>query len=449
MHFSMAESQTISIRSLLDRLADKSHGPASAEEVSSVLTLIFEGKVANKECKEFLTLLESTGRGQEPDVVAKCAIRMRDAGERVKTEILRDTIRRRHMASGSYKGGLVDIVGTGGNGHPGLNFANLILYTGDGHSTFNVSTTASIIASSLLLVCKHGAKSSSSKSGAADLLQALPGAPKIEKVTAQNLAQVFEISNYAFAFASVFHPGMAKVALLRRELGIELGIKTVFNILGPLANPAHQLVQAGVYGVANRGLGRMYAEALIGNGCGNGLVVCGAENLDEISIAGRTYCWRVKARPSPVSGNPTDDVADSESYAMSDAPAGTLVDIEEFQLEPQDFGLPSHELSEVMPGGTPQENARTLMKLLNNELPPEHPVLHFVLINTAALFVISGICDENVSNMGKGDLGQVITEETRIGGGRWKEGVRRARWCIESGEALRSLERYIDFTNNV
>ena len=235
------------------------------------------------------------------------------------------------------------------------------------------------------------------------------------------------------------------MAVLRRELGT----KSVYNLLGPLANPAHQLVRAGVYGVAKRGLGRMYAEALRGSGSKNSLVVCGAEDLDEISIAGRTYCWRVKARPDPDSGDSTGVLEDSDSRAKSDAPPRKLVDIEEFQLEPQDFGLPSHELSEVMPGGTPQENARTLVKLLRNELPPEHPVLHFVLINTAALFVISGICDENVSNMGKGDSGQVIKEETRIDGGRWKEGVRRARWCIESGEALRSLERYIDFTNNV
>ena len=115
----MAESETVSIRPLLNKLRDPSFGPASAEEISAVLTLIFEGRLANEECKDFLISLQSTGRGEDPEVVAKCATRMRNAGEKIDIAVLRNTIRRRHMASGGYKGGLVDIVGTGGNGYPG------------------------------------------------------------------------------------------------------------------------------------------------------------------------------------------------------------------------------------------------------------------------------------------------------------------------------------------
>ena len=233
----------------------------------------------------------------------------------------------------------------------------------------DVSTTAAIVASSFLLVAKHGAKASSSKSGAADLLQAIaPKAAKIENIHPGTISKVFEKGNFAFLFASTFHPGMKHVAGVRKDLGI----KTIFNILGPLANPAHQLVGAGMYGVANRGIGRMYAEALKLMGSKNAMVVCGAEDLDEISVAGVTFCWRLKER----------QVREDEN-----APPQMSVDIVEFQLEPKDFGLPRHELNQVMPGGTPQENAHMLMKLLTpNELPEDDPLLHFILINVAALF---------------------------------------------------------------
>ncbi|KAI4151068.1 MAG: hypothetical protein LQ340_003709 [Diploschistes diacapsis] len=424
----MANSQPISITPLLQKLLDPSHGSATPTEIAAGLALIFENRLSTAQCASLLTLLQSTGRAADPEVVAKCATQMRNACAQVDRQALRAVIRKRSRKAGSYAGGLCDLVGTGG----------------DGHSTFNVSTTASIIASSLLLVCKHGAKSASSKSGAADMLQAIePEAPIIEAVTAKNLPRAFENGNYAFMFSPIFHPGMRHVAPIRKDLGF----RTIFNILGPLANPADHVIEARVCGVAHKGLGRMYVEALKMNGAKKSLVVCGAENLDEISCAGKTFCWRLKERENPEFRGPMSQEDEDYTTSDDDAPPRTLVEIEEFQLEPEDFGLPAHPLSEVLPGQMSSENARILMKLLKNELPPDDPVLHFVLINTAALLVVSGLCDANTSQMGEGDSGAVITE-TGPSGGRWKEGVRRARWAVESGAAMKSLEEYIDFTKS-
>ena len=427
----MAELQYISITPLLTKLLDpSSYGIPSAEEISAALALIFENRLSTAQCASFLTLLQSTGRGTDSKVVARCAVQMRNAGAQIDRQLLRTTIRRRNMKAGSYRGGLCDIVGTGG----------------DGHSTFNVSTTASIIASSLLLVCKHGAKASSSKSGAADMLQAIaPNAPVIEAITAKSVPNALKNGNYAFLFAPVFHPGAKFCSPIRRDLGF----RTIFNILGPLANPTEQFIEARVCGVARRDMGRMYAEVLKMNGARKTLVVCGAENLDEISCAGKTFCWRLKERPNPDFRGPNSLKDEDYTTSDEDAPPQTLVDIEEFQLEPEDFGLPSHALSEVLPGREPQENAQTLIELLSNQLPRDDPILHFVLMNVAALLVVSGLCDENASSMGDGDTGEVIKEETGPDKSRWKEGVRRARWAIESGAALKSLVQYIEFTNSL
>lgn len=119
--------------------------------------------------------------------------------------------------------------------------------------------------------------------------------------------------------------------------------------------------------------------------------------------------------------------------------------IDEFVLTPEDFGLPRHPLSSVHGGKGPGENAEILMKILRNELPRDHPVLHFVLLNTAVLLTLSGICEAQSSS---GDDGPVLTERGP-GGLRWREGLRRARWCVESGEALRQWEGFVAVTNEL
>lgn len=422
-------SQLISISPVLKMLTGPSHHEVTADEVAAALALIFENHISAIQCSSLLTVLHSTERDRDPKTIAKCAEIMRAAAAQIDLTALREVLRSRERVEGGYRGGLCDIVGTGG----------------DGHATYNVSTTASILASSLLLLSKHGNRASSSGSGSADLLRTIkPIAPDIEAVTAQSLPLVYQKSNYAFLFAPKFHPGMKHVASVRKDLGF----RTIFNLLGPLASPVEQMIEARVIGVAERALGPIFAEALRLSGAKKTIVVCGAENLDEISCAGKTFCWRLVELPNPQFRRPDDVEDENDTTSDDDASSRTLVNIEPFELEPSDFGLSTHALSEVSPGELHQENALTLMQLLKNQMPDGAPVLDFVLINTAALFAISGVCDADTSDMGHGDDGKVILE-TGPGGLRWKEGVRRARWAINSGQALSSLESFINITHNL
>jgi anthranilate phosphoribosyltransferase len=259
-----------------------------------------------------------------------------------------------------------------------------------------------------------------------------PQAPQISRVSPETISKLYSETNYAFLFAPVFHPGMRYVAPIRKQLPW----RTVFNLVGPLANPvdlldpntvdsSKPLLEARVIGVARKDLGPVFADALKIGGARKAMVVCGDEELDEISCAGPTLCWRLG--PDPL------------------IPGRTAV--EHFLLHPSDFGLPAHPLSTVSPGKEPAENAAVLAQILNNQLPDDDPILHFVLINTAALFVVSGICEADTSNMGHGDDGAVV-QERGPGGGRWKEGVRRARWAIRSGEAARQWEKFVKVTNS-
>lgn len=322
--------------------------------------------------------------------------------------------------------GRCDIVGTGG----------------DSHSTFNVSTTASIIASAFLLVAKHGNQAQSSISGSADVLNSIgPQPPKLTSLTAEKLPGIYESTNYAFLFAPNFHPGMKYAASIRRDLGI----RTIFNLLGPLANPVNWAIEARVVGVAYRELGPVFAEALKLSGAKQALVVCGAEDLDEISCAGPTNCWMLKEVDNPeYKGRRAEEEEEEEVTDTTSNDEGIprkICRLEEFQLSPADFGLSSHPLSEVYSGKLPQENAAKLMDILRNRLKPDDPILDFVLMNTAALLVISGVCEADDCKSGS-----VITERGP-GDQRWKEGVRKARWCIESGQALLQLEKFIEATN--
>lgn len=278
------------------------------------------------------------------------------------------------------------------------------------------------------MIAKHGNNSSTSLSGSADLLQHAPQAPVFDAVIAANLAEIYKRTNYAFLYAPQWHPAMKYGAATRKEVPV----RTIFNLLGPLANPAHDtgLVEARILGVARKDIGQNFAEALQISGAQKALVVCGDENLDELSCAGPTHCWYVRA----TSG--------------ADAAGPQQTTIERLTLTPEDFGLPRHPLSEVHGGKGPSENAEILMKILGGQMPDDDPVLHFVLLNTAALLTVSGICEANTSNMGEGDDGQVVTERGP-GGLRWKEGVRRARWSIRSQSALRQWEAFVSATKDL
>ena len=292
------------------------------------------------------------------------------------------------------------------------------------------------------MTAKHGNRAQTSFSGSADVLNAVqPIPPNISAVNASNVAKVYEETNYAFLFAPNFHPGMMYANPVRRSLGL----RTIFNLMGPLANPVEWAIEARLVGVAYQSLGPVFVEALRQAGAKKALVVCGDEDMDEISCAGKTHCWRLSEYPNPAykeSNDQHDGSSDDEENPK------TLVKLDIFQLHPSDFGVPTHPLSEVYGRKMPKDNATKLMSILRNELPRDDPILEFVLMNVAALLVTSGICEADTSNMGPGDDGQVITERGP-GGGRWKEGLRRARWAVESGAALKCFEQFIEVTNKL
>ncbi|KAH7403607.1 anthranilate phosphoribosyltransferase-like protein [Cadophora sp. MPI-SDFR-AT-0126] len=404
-------SQNITITPLLRRLwPSPGENKVTADEIALAIAHIFTDQLSPVQTGALLTCLHFTGWDRRPDVIAKCAAAMREAASQIDRASLEKVVKARGRPEGEYHGGLCDIVGTGG----------------DSHHTFNISTTSSILASSLLLLSKHGNRASTSKSGSADLLTStLPTAPNLNAVTPETISKVYEKTNYAFLFAPVFHPGMKYVAPIRKELGW----RTIFNLLGPLANPVEGNIEARLLGVARRDIGPVFAEALKMSGARKAMVVCGEEDLDEISCAGRTYCWNLIDRSTSQDASPNN------------------VGVESFTISASDFGLPAHELKDVSPGKEPHENAAILTSLLQDQLPRDDPILEFVLMNTAALFVVSGICEADTSNMGHGDDGKVI-KERGPGGGRWKEGVRRARWAIESGEAWRQWEAFVEVSNS-
>ena len=406
MSGSVPHSTYVSIADLLKKLhKPEVYGRAAAEDIAASFALIFEeNRLSPIQTATFLTLLTTTLRDRDADVIAACAAQMRIAALPIDIPRLKALVKPRH--EGTYHGGLCDIVGTGGSIH----------------QTYNISTTASLIASSLLLMSKHGNRAQTSVSGAADILSSIqPTPPNLMASTAENIPQIYEHSNYAFLFAPNFHPGMRLAAPIRREMGI----RTIFNLLGPLAHPIEELVEARVVGVADGTLGPIFAEALRisvpdkSPGSRKAMVVAGCEGLDEISCAGPTDCWLLQ-------------------YA----------EIEHFQLNPSDFGFPVHPLRAIRGGEAPKENAEILMKLLENKLSKNDPILQVVLMNAAAMFVVSGICEAETSNVGNGG-DRVIIREQGPGKGRWKEGVRRAQWAIESGTALRSLRAFTEISNQL
>lgn len=292
------------------------------------------------------------------------------------------------------------------------------------------------------MMAKHGNNSSTSLSGSADLLQRSPNPPVISATTAENLPSIYSSSNYAFLYAREWHPGMKYAAAVRKEVPV----RTIFNLLGPLANPVHDtgLIEARILGVARKDIGVNFAEALRLSGAKKALVTCGDENLDEISCAGPTHCWYIRGKPERSEADKDASSDDSDD----DVNSPSKLEISKFMLSPKDFGLSCHPLTTVHGGKGPNENAQILMQILRNERPADDPVLQFVLLNTAALITVSGICEAEVSNMGEGDDGKVV-QERGPGGLRWKEGLRRARWCIQSGAALKQWEAFVAVTNEL
>lgn len=408
-----SSGEKVSILPLLKRLwPDPDKDGVTADEIALALSRIFTDSLSPVQTGALLTCLHFTGWDRRSDVLSRCSRVMCEAASQVDRQAIQGILKSKDMAEGDYHGGLCDIVGTGG----------------DSHNTFNVSTTASIIASSVLRIAKHGNRASTSNSGSADLLKSMqPHPPVLEAVTPRSLPEIYSSTNYAFLFAPVFHPGMRYVAPIRKELGW----RTIFNLLGPLSNPLDaisstttadgptepSLLEARLIGVARRDIGETFADALRKNGNRKALVVCGDEEMDEISPAGSTHCWMLEP-----------------------ASRGQEPEIKYFKLHPQDFGLPTTPLSAVSPGKSPGDNAAILQDLLDCKLPTDSPILNFVLLNTAALLVVSGICEAE---------GSEVIRERGPGGGRWKEGVRRAALAVKSGKAREMWDKFGEVTRRI
>lgn len=254
---------------------------------------------------------------------------------------------------------------------------------GDGSNSFNISTTASLVISAAgVPVAKHGNRAASSKSGAADCLEALGVGIGIEPE--QNRA-VLEKIGICFLFAQKYHTAMKYVGPIRKELGI----RTVFNILGPLTNPAcPSYIVMGVYEEA---LLKPMAEVLSRLGIKRGMVVYGQEKLDEISTVGPT------------------SVCELEN--------GT---IRSYVITPEEMGIARCSKEDLL-GGSPQENAQITKAILGGEKGPKRDM---VLLNAGAALYVAG-------------RAQSIAD-----------GVRLAAETVDSGKAMEQLEKFIALTQS-
>jgi anthranilate phosphoribosyltransferase len=318
----------------------------TADHASAVLSEIMEGRADPIQTGAFLIALRAKGE-TVPELVG-LARTMRGLATPVATK--------RHD--------LIDTCGTGG-----------------GPSTFNVSTAAALVAAGAgCAVAKHGNRSNTSRCGSADLLEALGVNIEIEP---KQVGRCIDEVGFGFMFAPRHHAAMAHVVPARKALGV----RTIFNFLGPLTNPAGADRQ--LLGVADRHYQETIAEALVGLGSARALVVSADDGLDELSLGARTRVI---------------EVADS----------GTA----EWFAEPGQFGLAPAE-TESVAGGTPEENAAIVRRVLSGEPGPHRDL---VVLNAGAAIYVGGLVADLV------------------------EGVAKATEAIDSGAAADVLERLIAAT---
>ncbi len=262
---------------------------------------------------------------------------------------------------------VLEIVGTGG----------------DGSNSFNISTTSSlVIAAGDVPVAKHGNRAASSKSGAADVLEAL--GVKIT-LTPERSAEILKKINICFLFAQNYHIAMKYVAPIRKELGI----RTVFNILGPLSNPAGANME--LMGVYDQSLVEPLAQVMANLGVNRGMVVYGQDSLDEISMCAPTSVCEIR------DGKFTS-----------------------YEITPEQFGYERCEKG-ALTGGTPAENAEITKAILKGE--EKGPKRQAVCLNAGAALYIAG-------------------KAASI-----EEGVKLAESLIDSGAVLKKLEEFVEETN--
>jgi anthranilate phosphoribosyltransferase len=334
------------IKEAIVKIVDKQD--LTYDEAYAVMNEIMGGETTPTQNAAFLAALSTKStKAETTDEIAGCAEAMREHALAVDGGDM-DTF---------------EIVGTGG----------------DGAHSFNISTTAAfVVAAAGMKVSKHGNRAASSKSGTADCLEAL--GVNID-LSPEKCVEMLENTGFCFFFAQKYHTSMKYVGPIRKELGI----RTVFNILGPLTNPIHPKRQ--LLGVYDESLVEPLARVLTSLGVKNGMVVFGREKLDEISAAGPTFVCEFK---------------DGEYKT--------------YDITPEDFGF-ARCTKEDLVGGTPEENAEITRDILfGKELGPKRTT---VLMNAGAALYIGGKADSI------------------------KAGIELAEELIDSGKAYEKLEQVI------
>ncbi|MBN8483329.1 MAG: anthranilate phosphoribosyltransferase [Sphingomonadales bacterium] len=301
--------------------------------------------------------------GEVPDeAIAATLVELADRGETAAEVAGAVKAMRARMKPVAAPAGAIDVCGTGG----------------DGQHSLNVSTAvALVVAACDVPVAKHGNRAASSLAGGADTLEALGlNLARASELAEQTLADL----GIAFLFAQAHHPALARVAPIRRALGR----RTIFNLLGPLANPAG--VRRQLVGVANPALIALYRDAMQLLDTEAAMIVSGAEGLDELSIAGPSYLATIGLPPLPA------------------------------EVSPDDAGLFPHPLEELR-GGDAAFNAEALRRLLQGEAGAYRDA---VLLNSAAALLVAGQVED------------------------WLEGVEEAAEALDKGLAKALLDCWID-----
>lgn len=342
----------MNFKEVLNRLVEgKSLG---YEESSELFNRIMEGELTDIQIAGVLVALRA--KGEKVEEIAGAASVMREKSEKVP---LREEIRER----------LVDTCGTGG----------------DLKGTFNISTTvALVVASCGVPVAKHGNRSVTSRCGSADILESFGVKIDLEP---RQVAVCIEKLNFGFMFAPRFHPAMASVVRPRKELGI----RTIFNLLGPLTNPAGARRQ--LMGVYSESLTEKLAEVLFRLGSKRAFVVHGKDGIDEITVTAPTKVTEV-------------DGDEIKSYTVS----------------PEDFGLKRASLSEILAGRTLEENREIVRRVLTGE--EKGAKRDIVALNSAFALLASGA---------------VSTVE---------EGIEKALSAMEDGKPYQLLCKLVKLTNS-
>ncbi|MGN1318403.1 MAG: anthranilate phosphoribosyltransferase [Lachnospirales bacterium] len=319
------------------------------DEAKEVMNIMLSGEATQAQLGGFLTALRM--KGETIDEIVGCATVMQQKAEHVKPKC---DVR------------YVDLVGTGG----------------DGANSFNISTTAAFVACGAgVPIAKHGNRAISSRSGAADVLEALGVNIMLDS---KKVEKCIEEVGMGFMFAQTFNKSMKNVGQARSEMGI----RTIFNILGPLSNPSD--AKGVVIGVFAENYTEPLAYALMAMGVEKGMIVYGMGGTDEITVTDRTK------------------VSEINNGKVSN-----------YYITPEEFGI-SRATADDVKGGKACENAEITLSILKGEKSPKRDI---VLMNAGAAIYVAGIAESLA------------------------EGIKLAEESIDSGKALSKLNELVEFTN--